>query len=50
MTLDVDLPSVAALGLEDGVRGWSRYPAYKDSGASGLGEVPTHWKVQRLRF
>ena len=25
------------------------YPAYKDSGAPWLGEVPVHWEVQRLR-
>jgi len=27
-----------------------RYPKYKDSGVEWLGEVPTHWKVKRLRF
>ena len=26
-----------------------RYPAYKDSGVEWLGEVPTHWRVQRFR-
>lgn len=25
-----------------------RYPAYKDSGAEWLGEVPDHWEVRRL--
>ena len=25
------------------------YPALKDSGVDGLGEVPTHWEVRRLR-
>ena len=27
-----------------------RYPAYRDSGVSGLGEVPTHWSVSRLGY
>ncbi len=26
-----------------------RYPEYKDSGVQWLGEVPTHWKVRRLK-
>lgn len=26
------------------------YPAYKDSGAEWLGEVPSHWVVKRLKF
>ena len=26
------------------------YPAYRDSGVDWLGEIPTHWNVQRLRF
>ena len=26
-----------------------RYPKYKDSGVEWLGEVPEHWKVQRLK-
>ena len=25
------------------------YPVYKDSGVEWLGEIPTHWKVQKLR-
>ena len=25
------------------------YPAYKDSGVQWLGEIPTHWKVRRLK-
>lgn len=25
------------------------YPAYKDSGVEWLGEIPTHWKVRRLK-
>ena len=49
MTLEVELPSAAALGLEEGVRGWRRYPAYKDSGVHWLGEVPAHWRVKRLK-
>ncbi len=27
-----------------------RYPRYKDSGEEGLGQVPEHWEVKRLRF
>jgi type I restriction enzyme S subunit len=26
-----------------------RYPAYKDSGVEWLGQVPAHWKVDRLK-
>lgn len=26
-----------------------RYPEYKDSGVAWLGEVPSHWRVQRLK-
>ncbi len=25
------------------------YPAYKDSGVPWLGQVPEHWRVQKLR-
>lgn len=28
----------------------SPYPSYRDSGVSWLGELPTHWDVQRLKF
>lgn len=28
----------------------ARYPRYRDSGVSWLGEVPEHWKVRRLKF
>jgi type I restriction enzyme, S subunit len=27
-----------------------RYPAYKDSGVTWLGEVPEHWEVKRLKY
>ena len=27
-----------------------RYPTYKPSGVEWLGEIPTHWEVQRLRY
>lgn len=27
-----------------------RYPAYKDSGVTWLGEVPEHWEVKRLKL
>jgi type I restriction enzyme, S subunit len=50
VTLEVELPSPAALGLESGARKWRRYPAYKDSGVAWLGEVPAQWTVKRLRF
>ena len=49
MTLDVELPSVAELGSIAQVRGWRRYPAYKDSGVPWLGDVPMHWQVRRLK-
>ena len=26
------------------------YPAYKDSGVEGLGNVPAHWELKRLKF
>lgn len=29
---------------------WRPYPKYKPSGIEWLGEVPTHWKVERLKF
>jgi type I restriction enzyme S subunit len=32
--------------MTDGLR---PYPGMKDSGVAWLGEVPAHWKVQRLR-
>jgi type I restriction enzyme, S subunit len=31
-------------------RGFSRYPAYKDSGAEWLGQIPAHWEVKRLKY
>jgi hypothetical protein len=31
-------------------RGFSRYPAYKDSGVEWLGQIPAHWEVKRLKF
>lgn len=27
----------------------AKYPAYKDSGVEWLGEVPAHWKVERIK-
>ena len=27
-----------------------RYPAYKDSGIPWLGEIPEHWKIDRLKW
>lgn len=32
------------------LRRFKPYPAYKDSGVEGLGEIPAHWKVRRLKF
>lgn len=29
---------------------WSRYPDYRDSGSSLLGQLPTHWQVRRLKY
>src|SRR6266516_3848442 len=29
---------------------WKPYPAYKDSGVEWLGEIPTDWAVEPLRF
>lgn len=31
------------------VRAGQPYPAYKDSGAKWLGQVPAHWKVRKIR-
>jgi len=31
------------------IAGLGPYPAYKDSGAPWLGEVPEHWDVRRLK-
>jgi type I restriction enzyme S subunit len=31
-------------------RRFRSYPEYKDSGVEWLGEIPMHWKVQRLKF
>ena len=31
-------------------RRFRRYPAYKDSGVEWLGEIPAHWKVERLKY
>lgn len=28
---------------------WKPYPAYKDSGVEWLGEVPTHWVIERFK-
>ena len=41
------LPSVSA--PSDSVSQWKRYPAYKESGADWLGEVPEHWEVGPLK-
>ena len=49
MTLDIELPSPAELGSLVEVRGWRRYPAYKDSGVPWLGEVPSHWQIRRMK-
>lgn len=49
MTLDVELPSASALGLQSSIRGWRRYPSYKDSGVAWLGRVPSHWETRKLK-
>ncbi|HNU24085.1 MAG TPA: hypothetical protein PKN37_07435, partial [Mesotoga sp.] len=28
---------------------WKRYPRYKDSGVEWIGEIPTNWRVYRLK-
>ena len=33
-----------------GLRRYSRYAKYKDSGVDWLGEIPAHWEVKRLKF
>lgn len=33
----------------DMVKGWKRYPAYKDSGVEWLGEMPKGWNVKKCR-
>ncbi|EFA68245.1 restriction endonuclease subunit S [Cylindrospermopsis raciborskii] len=30
------------------VKGWKRYPAYKDSGVEWLGKIPEHWEVRKV--
>ncbi len=37
---------VRSIGLSTATR---RYPAYRDSGANRLGQVPEHWEVRRLK-
>ncbi len=32
------------------IRNLKPYPTYKDSGVPGLGEVPRHWEVKRLKY
>lgn len=29
---------------------WHPYPSYKDSGVEWLGEIPSHWKIERLKW
>ena len=31
-------------------RKYEPYPEYKDSGAEWLDNIPTHWKVKRLKY
>src|SRR5205085_4861273 len=49
MTVEAELPSTAELGALAAVRGWRRYPSYKDSGIPWLGDVPAHWSVERFK-
>ncbi len=27
-----------------------KYPDYKDSGVEWLGEIPSHWKIKKMKF
>lgn len=36
--------------VEDGSRRLQPYPDYKDSGFEGVGRIPSHWRVRRLKF
>ncbi len=35
--------------MSEVVRRWKRYPAYKPSGVTWLGDVPAHWQVKPLK-
>lgn len=37
-------------GIAPGARRFRPYPAYKDSGVAWLGKIPTHWKMDRLKW
>lgn len=34
---------------ETAAREWNSYPEYKESGVEWLGEVPAHWRLERLK-
>ena len=36
--------------LDDSVRRWKRYPAYKDCAIPWVGKTPSHWELRRLKF
>lgn len=36
--------------INGSVRQWRRYPSYKRSGVEGLGELPAHWVVRRVKY
>ncbi len=35
--------------LNEPLRRYKRYPAYKDSGVEWLGAIPARWEVKRLK-
>ena len=40
---------LATIQNGESVKGWKRYPTYKDSGVAWLGEIPEHWETQKLK-
>jgi len=50
VTQQFDLSKAAEQIAEVRGRQFPRYPAYKPSGISWLGDIPAHWQLLRLRF
>ena len=44
-----DVASVGTKELGATLRQFKPYPAYRDSGAEWLGEIPAHWEVKSLK-
>lgn len=42
--------SESQASLRGDLRGFRRYPEYKDSGVEWLGHIPAHWKITRTKF